>query len=487
MDYEVTIQSLYNSQEYQNLNEFYNKPTLFSTLGIERNENRHSAFIAWLLNDKAEHGLGCMPMKKFLCMYALQNKSINDSLRISLVTGNYSITNLVVSTENALRNFDSVTVADKMKRLDVTAEFTLTMADGSSTPVTMVLENKIYSGEHQHGGAWQTNIYHQVLQQYCNQYGRELIEVFLSPDECQQPQCNAFCKISYQQLLDAVISPLTYKQMDKHSEMIINDYIRNLSIPTCNVKADSDDKNDELSIMATSSTEREQLIRLTEQSDYLTLFRHSVLAYFEEKAYPLFDDKKEAKQIMDGMSEGQIELLTEFWDANANLLRAVCRNCKMFSKDTSFLFTKSNRSNTRYRVKVDGKYVFPDKPALSQGMTALAIFHAYACKHRDMSVHDMNNAFPCDKINDYYFKNYYSNLFYPSSKELEYDSSNLTHKGKKSQAVWDFYVKPEQLLVLGNGTMKVMCVKMWRKPDFDKLLKHVATNLAAEGIEIEEV
>ena len=138
-------------------------------------------------------------------------------------------------------------------------------------------------------------------------------------------------------------------------------------------------------------------------------------------------------------------------------------------------------------MKVDGRYVFGERPSLSKGMTSLAIFHAYASQHGEMTVHDMNEAFPCGQLNDYYFKNYYSNLFYPYAKELTFDSQNKTHSGKTSQAVWDFYVKPEQLLLLGNGTMHVMCVKMWRKADFERLLNYVADHLSSEGIVVEKI
>lgn len=63
MNYEETILAVNNSNEYQALKEYYGKSTLFSCLGIERNENRHSAFIAWLLDNKSEHGLGTLPLK----------------------------------------------------------------------------------------------------------------------------------------------------------------------------------------------------------------------------------------------------------------------------------------------------------------------------------------------------------------------------------------------------------------------------------------
>ena len=57
MNYESTILSVYNSSEYQQLKEYYGKSTLFSTLGIARSENKHSAFLAWLFDAAPDHTL----------------------------------------------------------------------------------------------------------------------------------------------------------------------------------------------------------------------------------------------------------------------------------------------------------------------------------------------------------------------------------------------------------------------------------------------
>ncbi|MDD7360080.1 MAG: PD-(D/E)XK nuclease family protein, partial [Mediterraneibacter faecis] len=71
------ILKLVNSIEFQELNSYYNEKTLFSALNVERNENRHSAFVAWWLNPKSEHGLGDLPLKLFLRLVA--TKSLGES------------------------------------------------------------------------------------------------------------------------------------------------------------------------------------------------------------------------------------------------------------------------------------------------------------------------------------------------------------------------------------------------------------------------
>lgn len=192
---------------------------------------------------------------------------------------------------------------------------------------------------------------------------------------------------------------------------------------------------------------------------------------------------------MDVINADVSELLSEFWDANVNIFKAIMRYADPYKdKDCDFLFKKSNRDNTKYRVKCDGEYIFPEKRALSKGMTALAIFHAYVKKNDGVSVYDLNKVFPCKELNDYYFKNYYKDLFYLYTEHLHFDCDNKSHHGKDSRAVWDFYVKPSLLMDINSGTQKVMTVKMWRKGDFEKLLNHLSSHPEwFDGIVVEEV
>ena len=50
--------------EYQRLYAYYLQNTIFDVLGIQRNEARHSSFLAWLLNPDASHMLKEMPLRK---------------------------------------------------------------------------------------------------------------------------------------------------------------------------------------------------------------------------------------------------------------------------------------------------------------------------------------------------------------------------------------------------------------------------------------
>lgn len=224
----------------------------------------------------------------------------------------------------------------------------------------------------------------------------------------------------------------------------------------------------------------EEEIRQNPDSSYLLLF---VLDEAEQRLVNALKSIIETHQHLNNLFVGCI------WRDPAKMKKSTIDSL-VFGMDCDFLFKKSNRDNSKYRVSYNGDYIFPEKQSLSKEMTALAIFHAYVRKNqdKDLSVHDLNKAFPCKDLNEYYYKNYYKDIFYPYAEQLHFDSDNKTQNGKDSRAVWDFHVKPSQLLEVSNGTQKVMAVKMWRKSDFERLLAHVMAHQEwFDGITIEEV
>ena len=88
------ILELVNNREFQNLTDYYGKRTFFETLKVERKENRHSAFIAWWLNPKAEHGLNDAPLKLLLRLFATKDMGhyiFDSSVYAKVLAGNYNV------------------------------------------------------------------------------------------------------------------------------------------------------------------------------------------------------------------------------------------------------------------------------------------------------------------------------------------------------------------------------------------------------------
>ena len=363
---ENKILNLINSVEFQELNSYYNEKTIFGALNVERNENRHSAFVAWWLNPKSEHGLGDAPLKLFLRLVATKEWGkwiFKKDFYSRVLAGDYNIT---IREDFELEK--SVGKFDICSALELTAED----EDGkdSSLVIGMVIENKIYSDE----GKNQTLRYFDAVNSYMKELPSEMeysgMGVLLTAAK-QKPSCDQFINITYQELLTYVIEPL------------------------------------------------------------------------------------------------------------------------MSSVDTKLdkLFKSSNRDNSKYVVSYNGTEIFPGK-RLSKAMAACAIFKAYLMEYPATTLAELRNAFPCEKLNAYYYDRYYNDMFYESNpdnvNETGYEILTYTagkHKGKEAKAKWDFYLDEEKLLPIENGQKNAMCVKMWRKGDFDKLVEFVEENYKFIGIE----
>lgn len=344
----------------------------------------------------------------------------------------------------------------------------------------IVIENKIYSGL----GADQTKRYFDAMIQYISTVKTETgldyqpIGVLLSPQGIA-PDCGQFTTMTYQQLLDHVLSPISVMAMPTMERSFVETYIRNLSKP-------SDAANQGYTPLAVSEQER-NLITQVYQLD-AELFGAMLVAVYGNKV-----EKVTGKSDME-MDREDLLVLQETWDANDDMLKAVLY--QKFTDNISILaklFKGSNRDNTKYRVYYgkDKTEVFPGK-RLSKAMAACAIFKAYLACCPGTTLNQLRVAFPCKDINAYYFDNYYADLFYLYPQKvnkhgepcLEFTAEK--RKGKLSLAMWDFNLNEERLLSLNHGTETAMCVKMWRKSDFDRLLEHVEKQRLTDFITIEE-
>lgn len=172
------ILDMYNDSTYQELKAYYEKTTIFYVLGVERSETRHSAFLCWLLNANASHGLGEEPMKKLLRLYATKMDD-DSSFRIMLMTGDYELEMNDIVTEKSTSDEQGSKggKSKKKDRMDVWATMTLKDMAGNEQSLALVIENKIYCGE----GAEQTERYHQYV--ISNVLGKDTkpVEIFLTP------------------------------------------------------------------------------------------------------------------------------------------------------------------------------------------------------------------------------------------------------------------------------------------------------------------
>ena len=245
-----------NSTEFKNLDTFYSQPSIFSSLGVSRHENTHSNFIAWLLTPKPEknnHGLGDLPLRKFLETLALvcvtlphASDKISPNLANAITSGGYSLSDVSVEREKHIG----------VGRLDIYIHGIIKF-DTSEFPLTIVIENKIRSSEHDS----QTRLYQEALNQAVPP-SEILLGVFLTPlnnreyESLDSPECESkeFIQLNYQYLADFVISPCRNQAPEGSVKRYLDEYLLALGLPELR-----QDKGD--IIMAISKEERDLLSR----------------------------------------------------------------------------------------------------------------------------------------------------------------------------------------------------------------------------------
>lgn len=501
MSIERKILELYRLPAYQKLNAYYGQSTVFNVLGVERNENCHSAFLAWFLNPEASHSLNDIPLRKFLALAAAraqnENQSYWNEVKEHLVTGNYklevedikseqSIIGLANDQRDLLNNYveknstNNAYKTDSQNRFDIwilaRISYTNAKDEKTSWTIPVVVENKIYSSEGHANDKdkAQTVRYHRAIcalkNVICPNEEWQPIFVFLTPEGAKAPTSKCFIPLTYQELLDNVIQPssLLSKIQNNGSEnqIIIDSYIRILSQPA---RGDDEGKAKDYSILAISQTE---------SSDLKDIFSSEVFQKAFCAIYP-----KEAKILLDNafqVVDEDIPLLEQCWNTNENLFKIALYNQYKEDKDKLKIVRKivkvSNRDNTRYFIGLQvGNWLNTKGRPASKSEASFLIFKAYCIQQHQqnpdspLTLDELRTAFD-GSLNAYYYNRFFQHLFYDFNQEVTVESGR--YKGTPiylENNTWDFYGDDGHQLPFVEGDVRN--VKMWRKNDFDNLVK----------------
>ena len=492
-----SILDLYKTPAYQKLNAYYEAQTIYSALGVQRNENRHSAFIAWLLNPSESHALKESPLRRFLSLVAaLAGDRIptwKEDVRTHLITGNYNLIIQKIETEQSIAglvydnnamSLDSIVdkqasgayKTDSQNRFDVWILLQIAFYDASDNEaiwnIPIVLENKIYSkeGNSTNKEKAQTVRYTNAVNVICaslNLLNCLPLLVYLTPSGVDGPVSSSFIHLTYQKLLDHVISPasmaahLQNSSTDAH--VMLDGYIRNLSCPSKSNERD-------YSILAIAQAENENLEEIYGSKAFRTAF---LARYYDY-----------AKKLIDGelMEIDDSPLIADFWNSNENLFKVVLYNHFKDESDKLCVVNKiirdSNRDNTKYWVGIrEGEWINTNTRPASKSEASYLIFKAYCLiqgtKDSDvvLSLDNLRKAFP-GTLNTYYHNRYFQHLFYIVDDNLCFDVPNTKYNGLNANVkngTWDFYVDENHKLPHVCST-NIRGVKMWRKNDFASLM-----------------
>ncbi|MCD7958207.1 MAG: PD-(D/E)XK nuclease family protein [Ruminococcus sp.] len=266
-----------NSAEFKELDAYYSQPSIFSALGVSRHENTHSNFIAWLLDPSSNHGLGDMPLRKFLEAFSLacalphSRGKIPQDLISAITAGDYKLSAVTVEREKVLKDGS---------RVDIYLEGIIAF-DRKEYPLKLAIENKVKSSEHDS----QTKRYLEALRPPVSSP-----DIFLTPLSNRKyellgaPECDSkdFIQLNYQYLADYIIEPCRDCLEEGGVKRYLTEYLLALGLPeTRQTKGDF--------IMAISKEERALLARFWDKhKDLLTAVILSINEYV-----PLDDEESE--------------------------------------------------------------------------------------------------------------------------------------------------------------------------------------------------
>ncbi len=271
------IVKMSNSSEYLELKKYYSEESFFKTLGISRDENVHSDFIAWLLNPSSNHELRYYPLKKFLQMLSIvYEKGNNEKAQFSEEYANkflledYELTSgCRIAREEFIKE---VRGFEKNGRIDILLELTF---ENSNKILPIIIENKVLSTENDENIDGETKKMKKQTEKYFEWSKKRYADdkyctpilIFLAPDfekdiNCK---CDAFIKVSYQNLVDYVIEPCLIKISSNQARFFVENYLRCLSNTAINEKLDKKEGR----IMAFVGKEKELLEKFYEKNKEL--------------------------------------------------------------------------------------------------------------------------------------------------------------------------------------------------------------------------
>ena len=494
------IIDFYNDPLYQELKAYYGKTTLFNILKIERNENRHSAFLAWLLDENGSHGLGEEPLKRFMRLLAKMDDRYNEPFLV----GNYTIENMDVVAELPVKAEGH----HKSGRIDIFVDFDYRLMTGTEEErnkvqhVHVIVENKVYTNEHDD----QTKLYRDwARQEYKGKHNQTIIGVFLAPERpknCSGDEIEGFeyVKITYQDILQDLIEPLLKMEMSSEARIFITDYIINLGQPVQDKEADEKGNNQD-TILAISNANKGKFIQLYEKNKELldvALYANCYERNSKQLQIVFHDYEK-----FNGYSKDVLLMIKTFWDSNSDLLRMILNTALKdgLEEDNSEVLgainvllrlNESNRDNTKYLVyAVDGTLMNENNKPSPKSLSSFYIFKAWVHDHPNASLKDIREAFSIEQCAQSK-SDTFQYLFYRKS-DIEFALENNKAEGRtyynapldetkddtikaNKYLTWDFFIDENKhclakrcLEIQGE---KVLSMKMWLKDEFDRLVDY---------------
>ena len=294
-----------NNSKNAELLDYIGKKNLLEIIGKTRNEGVHSRFIAELLSGDFFEGQSREStlfhfLDLLLYRSAIENKTseINEHLKKKILTRSVWIENAKSLCELPVKEYqktygvNNTNSIEKDDRIDIYLRYKLIKPIAGRDTLEVFIENKVNSSEFDS----QTLRYFEA----CDNGGHKRpfqLFVFLTPqplremedyyglDEKYKPTCPHYIHICYQDILSYIIEPLMNDEsLDADKKAMLKEYVSCLELPAM-PDAESQVPDNELSIMAISSRERNLVKSFMEDAINRRVINKAIEAKLGEPLY----------------------------------------------------------------------------------------------------------------------------------------------------------------------------------------------------------
>lgn len=325
-DLAKTLIEFNQDQQFIELRERYSTRSFLEIMSVERSENRHSSFLAWLLEAKdfavnaKDHPIVHL-LDIAIRRLGDQGEKINEEVKCDAITGQDGIKNIVLSRDikaidieevKTEKSVKDVAITEKVKsykesiqdRIDIYIKCKLrTSVFPDGKEITIIIENKVGTteGQEKNYNKWNNNS-SQDWKEYCQKkqteryytacHSNNTIFLFLTSgvdkgENIVEAKDSHFISITYQDILNEIIEPLLANQnLSLRVRVLLDEYVLSLSLPGVYTE-DGENNNDKKSIksaiiLAERKQDVDKIVQLLEKSNYLTLILSAAKCLSEE-------------------------------------------------------------------------------------------------------------------------------------------------------------------------------------------------------------
>ena len=238
---ETWLMQFHSNQATRAIIRKINQNSMLDIYGIARSETHHSKFLAWLFNPNESHNTGELALRKLLNIAVRrgieqnnQSKNFQWFKKAVLTSASLSLT----SASNVQVLTESYVEAQGKKgakgRIDILVS---NLALGGDF-INIIIENKIYSNEHDE----QTTTYFEGINQKLP--NQKNIFLYLTPkSNWEMPiqngpscTCEHFIEVNYQDILTEVLTSILEEPISSATKIAIEDYIHCITSPSIHSK-----------------------------------------------------------------------------------------------------------------------------------------------------------------------------------------------------------------------------------------------------------